>query len=69
MPPPIFGLLQQIGKVGSEEMFRVFNMGVGYVLIVAPSFTRSIMAALRRSGETVYFLGKVKRGSGRVSFK
>ena len=50
-------------------MFRVFNMGIGYVLVVASDFTRSIMAHLRKLGETPYFLGKVKRGSGKVILK
>ena len=64
--PPIFDYIQKIGPVEEEEMYRVFNMGIGYVLIVAPSFTRSIMSHLRRLGEKPYFLGKIKRGSGQV---
>ncbi|MCH9021199.1 MAG: phosphoribosylformylglycinamidine cyclo-ligase, partial [Planctomycetes bacterium] len=39
--PPIFPYLQKMGKVSKKEMFQVFNMGIGYVLIVAPAFTRS----------------------------
>ena len=66
---PIFGLLQEIGNVAPEEMLRVFNMGIGFVLIVAPSFARSIMAQLKRAGETPQLIGKVKRGSGRVILK
>ena len=64
--PPIFNFLQELGPVDTEEMYRVFNMGIGYVLVVAPSFTRSIMAHLRKLGETPYFLGKVKKGTGQV---
>jgi len=64
--PPIFPFLQKLGPVDEEEMYRVFNMGIGYVLIVAPSFTRSIMTHLRKLGEKPYFIGKVKRGSGLV---
>ena len=64
--PPIFRFLQERGPVDEEEMFRVFNMGIGYVLIVAPSFTRSVMAHLRKLGEKPCFLGKVKRGTGKV---
>ena len=64
--PPIITFLQKHGPVEEEEMYRVFNMGIGYVLVVSPSFTRSIMAHLRKLGETPYFLGKVKRGSGQV---
>ena len=64
--PPIFTLLQKLGPVKKQEMFHTFNMGIGYVLVVAPAFTRSIMAHLRRFGETPHFLGKVKRGKGNV---
>ena len=64
--PAIFSFLQKLGPVEEAEMYRVFNMGIGYVLIVRPKFTRSIMAHFRKLGEEPYFLGKVKRGSGRV---
>ena len=64
--PPVFSFLQKLGPISEEEMYRVFNMGIGYVLIVRPAFTRSIMAHLRRLGETPYFIGKVKRGTGQV---
>jgi phosphoribosylformylglycinamidine cyclo-ligase len=68
-PHPIFKFLQKNGPVADEEMYRVFNMGIGYVLIVASDFTRSIMAHLRKLGETPYFLGKIKRGAGQVVIK
>ena len=67
-PPPIFAFLQKIGDIRRSEMYRVFNMGIGYVLVVSPSFTRSIMAALKRGGETPCVLGKIRRGKGRVVF-
>jgi phosphoribosylformylglycinamidine cyclo-ligase len=67
--PAIFRCLQKWGPVEEQEMFRVFNMGIGYVLVVAPDFTRSILAHLRKLGETPYFLGKVKRGTGKVIVK
>ena len=34
--PPLFRLIQETGGVAEGEMFRVFNMGIGFVLIVAP---------------------------------
>jgi len=67
--PPIFSFLQQSGPVEEEEMFRVFNMGIGYVLVVSPDFTRSIMQHLKKLGETPYFLGKIRRGNGTVVIK
>lgn len=67
--PSIFNFLQKRGPVRKAEMFRTFNMGIGYVLVVSPPFTRSIMKHLRKLGETPYFLGKIKRGSGKVVIK
>ena len=63
MIPPIFDWLQKHGPVDPEEMFNVFNMGIGYVLIVRPTFTKAIMTHLRTLGEKPYFLGKVKKST------
>lgn len=64
--PPIFRFLQEQGRVADEEMLRVFNLGVGYTLIVRPHFAEAVADKLTRQGETVYTLGKVTRGTGRV---
>lgn len=65
-PPPIFRFLQDHGGVDEQEMWRVFNMGIGYVMIVRPHFVESIMAQLRRMGEQVTVLGKIVNGTGRL---
>ena len=60
--PPIFKLIAAKGPVDSVEMMRVFNMGVGFVMIVAPTFAAAIMNRLRRAGERCWVLGKVRKG-------
>jgi len=60
--PPIFRLIQKRGPVDQTEMYHVFNMGVGFVMVVAASFAQSVMARLRRNGERCWELGKVKKG-------
>ncbi len=67
--PDIFNYLQQIGPVTDEEMFRVFNMGIGYVLVVAPDFADSIQDKLTRYGERVFRIGTITSGSGKVVLK
>jgi phosphoribosylformylglycinamidine cyclo-ligase len=67
--PAIFKFLADKGPVEEEEMFRVFNMGIGFILIVAPDFADSIIRQLARSGETVYNLGTISRGSGKIIIK
>jgi len=64
--PAIFRFLQRRGRVEEAEMRRVFNMGIGYVLIVRPTFADAVARKLGRMGETVYPLGEIVKGSGRV---
>ena len=64
--PRIFGFLQQHGDIDREEMFNVFNMGIGYVLIVRPSFADSILRQLKKYGETPHIIGKIVKGDGTV---
>jgi len=64
--PPIFPFLQHHGAVETDEMFRVFNMGVGYVLIVRPAFANSVIRQLRRLGEDAFRLGRITRGKRAV---
>jgi len=67
-PPPVFEFLRKQGTTRAE-MFKVFNMGVGFVLIVRPFFAASVMKILRKSGEKPFRLGRVKRGTGKVVLK
>jgi phosphoribosylformylglycinamidine cyclo-ligase len=64
--PAVFDFLQAHGNVEREEMFRVFNMGIGYVLLVRPHFVDSIARQLEKSGETVFTIGGVVKGKGEV---
>jgi len=62
----IFTFLQRKGPVEEAEMFRVFNMGIGFVLIVAEDFARSVTKKLTRFGEQVYEIGRITTGTGKV---
>ena len=64
--PPVFRFLQEQGNVDDAEMFKVFNMGIGYTLIVRPHFADAIQQQLSKAGETVYRLGEIVKGSGKV---
>ncbi|MFC2020165.1 phosphoribosylformylglycinamidine cyclo-ligase [Chloroflexota bacterium] len=59
--PPIFGLIQSRGKVAKDEMYRVFNMGIGMVVIVSPGNAERIVKALPQArivGEVVKQAGQ-----------
>jgi phosphoribosylformylglycinamidine cyclo-ligase len=65
-PLPVFKFLQEHGRIEEKEMRRVFNMGIGYTLIVRPSFADSIAEQLTRYGERVHVIGKIVKGTGKV---
>jgi len=67
--PKIFTFLQNTGPVEEAEMFRIFNMGIGFVLIVAEDFADSISKKLTRFGEQVYKIGRITTGTGKVVLK
>jgi phosphoribosylformylglycinamidine cyclo-ligase len=57
--PPIFDWLQRAGSVADAEMHRVFNCGIGMILVVAPADAARAEAALAAAGETAYRIGAV----------
>ena len=62
--PPVFQWLQQAGHVAEDEMWRVFNCGIGMVVVVAAADAKAAADHLRKAGETVYEIGAVERSSG-----
>ncbi len=64
--PAIFDFLQDKGGVEPDEMDRVFNNGIGFCMIVRPDFADSVTRQLTAAGETVYRLGSIVKGSGKV---
>ena len=62
---PLFQWLQREGNIADDEMHRVFNCGIGMVLVVAPGLADSAMRMLSDHGETVYRIGAIEaRGEG-----
>ncbi len=62
-PQPIFSLIQQAGQVDESEMYRVFNMGVGFAIVVAGAAADRALAVLHRAGASdARIIGRVKSG-------
>jgi phosphoribosylformylglycinamidine cyclo-ligase len=61
--PPIFHLIQQEGEVTGAEMFHVFNMGLGMLVVVAPE---QVTLAQRILGDDIYVVGEIVDGAGDV---
>ncbi len=57
--PPIFDWLQRAGNVTDTEMHRVFNCGIGLVVVVAAAEADRAQALLTQAGETVFRIGAV----------
>ncbi len=65
--PPLFQWLQQEGQVADAEMHRVFNCGIGMVVIVAEADAGAAMQLLAAAGEQVHHIGLIKaRGEGQA---
>ncbi len=60
--PPIFTLIQERGNISDSEMYRTFNMGIGYVIIVSPEQAPALAHRLNAVGESAYIIGNVHRG-------
>ena len=62
--PPLFDWLQREGAVAQREMWRTFNCGIGYTLIVPEAAVAAISADLRGLGLAHWEIGRVVRASG-----
>lgn len=62
--PPVFSLLQRLGEVEESEMYRTFNMGIGFVLIVSEKDADLVSQRLRAQGEDCFVIGQVVPGKG-----
>ena len=60
---PIFGLIQRLGQISDEEMFHVFNMGLGMLAILHPN---DVPLAQKALGDDVYVVGEITHGEGVV---
>jgi phosphoribosylformylglycinamidine cyclo-ligase len=71
-PQPIFSLIQKVSrkkhKVTDDEMFKTFNMGWGFTVIVEPSLKDEAIDCLERSGAEASIIGTVT-DSGRIGIK
>ena len=57
--PPVFDWLQRHGRIADDEMHRVFNCGIGFVLAVAPSDAGAAITELEAAGERAFEIGEV----------
>ncbi|MGQ9500047.1 MAG: phosphoribosylformylglycinamidine cyclo-ligase [Dissulfurimicrobium sp.] len=70
--PPIFSFLEEKGSIEKEEMMRIFNYGIGMILIVPDTEAQNIIFQSRAIGENAFIIGRIeakKSGDPSVVFK
>ena len=60
--PPIFQVLRKMGKVNEEELYRVFNMGIGLALVVSANHVEKLTARAAELGDRGYRIGEIVAG-------
>jgi phosphoribosylformylglycinamidine cyclo-ligase len=61
--PAIFDLIRREAKLDDDDMFRTFNMGIGFVMTAPPSHADAVMETMRRSGINTCAIGEVRTRS------
>ncbi len=68
-PPRVFGEIQRLGEVSDDEMRKVFNLGIGMVVVVAPDEVHRTLDLLRTEGHRASEIGRITAGHGQVTFE
>lgn len=66
--PKLFRALQSWGDVPEEELWEVFNMGLGFIVIVPREHAEYGLKSLEDQGQRAYRVGEIVKGTGRVIF-
>lgn len=67
--PRVFDVVAEAASLDEDEMYRTFNMGVGFALVCAPSQAPVLAAKLRETGERVSEIGEITEGTGVVRYR
>jgi len=59
--PALFRFIQEKGNVDRDEMYRVFNMGIGMMLVVPEKESGEILERLEQMGEKAYLIGQIDK--------
>jgi len=65
--PAIFRLLQAKGRMPQDELYQVFNMGIGMTIIVSPQVAEKVLKHIRQQRFEAWLIGEVQRGKGVVT--
>ena len=66
--PPIFKMIQETGGFSIETMYDNFNMGIGFMVVVASQDRENAIQAIRHAGEVAFVIGSIKEGKKGIEF-
>jgi len=66
---PIFKVIQNIGKVNEAEMFRVFNMGIGYIFVIDNKDVKKALSLINKKGYRAYLIGEIIKGKEKIRIR
>jgi phosphoribosylformylglycinamidine cyclo-ligase len=64
--PPIFRAIARLGQVDREEMYRVFNMGIGLIVVVPTAAAQAVIARAISLGDSACQIGTIVSSTGDV---
>lgn len=62
--PRVFKWIQESGKVSAKEMYRTFNMGIGFMLVTPKERSTKVISHLKKMGEHAWVIGEIVKGKG-----
>jgi len=67
--PRVVETVAEAAALTDDEAYRTFNMGIGFALVLSEADAPAAAAALRQTGESVYEIGDIVEGTGRVVYR
>ncbi|MBZ4688681.1 MAG: phosphoribosylformylglycinamidine cyclo-ligase [Clostridia bacterium] len=67
--PPIFNIVQECGNIADAEMYRAFNMGIGFILVVGEKEAQRVIEEMGKEDEKVYKIGEIVPGKGEAKWQ
>ncbi|MFL2859385.1 MAG: phosphoribosylformylglycinamidine cyclo-ligase [Pontiellaceae bacterium] len=61
--PALFNFIQESGSIDFDEMYRVFNMGIGYIIIISPNDIEKALKILKMNKQRSIIIGKITKGN------
>jgi phosphoribosylformylglycinamidine cyclo-ligase len=67
--PTVFTFIERQGRVDRDEMYRVFNMGIGYVIVVREKDVSATLSLLKGLRQAPVIIGAITKGQKKVSYR